>query len=431
MTNGYRSRVLLGFALAAAAAIGAPAQSDPAATEPEAGASPTYYRGSLQSPGGELPFLVREQNERLGLVHGLEDRSFEGAIGGDSDWRFPPYDARITTPFLPPGGESWQGAWRKVRGNGEDTLPFRMRGVEGEVAPMFPLAGKPLAVAGRWRVRFASDPEHDAVAIFGKNPSPLFDAAGEVAGTFLTVTGDYRYLVGTARGDQLRLAVFDGAHAFLFHATMLDDGTLRGEFWSGSTWHDTWTARRDDAVALPDAFTLTRAEPAVDIGALRYPDVATGEPRQLRDLFGRATLVVLFGTWCPNCGDSGAYLRELRTKYEDRGLRVIGLAFEHGDDRKRHARVVQAYRERYDVPWPILLAGPSSKRAASAAFPAVDAVRSYPTTLFLDDSGTVRAVHQGFAGPATGAAYAAQKAAFEAIVRRLLGVERGEPQRRK
>ena len=80
----------------------------------------------------------------------------------------------------------------------------------------------------------------------------------------------------------------------------------------------------------------------------------------------------------------------------------------------------QDYRQRYGIEWPILLAGPSSKKRASVAFPAVDAVRSYPTTLFVDDSHEVRAVHQGFAGPATGAAFASQCKSFEEIVERLL-----------
>lgn len=382
------------------------------------------WRGVLQSPGGDLPFLVSRRDGLAVLHHGVERREYEGWFDADGGLRFPPYDARITLtepPARPPG---LRGTWRKVRGSGEDALPFRLEPwgttSRGGIEPTFPLLrGEPVDVSGRWRVRFASDP-HAAVAIFGPNESPLVTAPGEIAGTILTVTGDYRYLAGTARGSELRLAVFDGAHAFLFAAELLPDGSLKGDFWSGSKWHDTWTAHRDDDVTLPDAFTLTKVVPEVALGDLSYPDLDTGEPTELRSLFGKATLVVLFGTWCPNCGDSGAYLERLLARHRDRGLRIVGLAFEHGDDRERHARVVRAYRERYGARWPILLAGPSDKRRASAAFPAVDAVRSYPTTLFVSDSGEVRAVHQGFAGPATGPAHEAQCESFERIVRRLL-----------
>jgi hypothetical protein len=62
------------------------------------------------------------------------------------------------------------------------------------------LAGEPLDIAGRWRVQFERDP-HPSVGVFEADPY----APGEVRGTFLTVTGDYRYLAGTARGDE-RLA---------------------------------------------------------------------------------------------------------------------------------------------------------------------------------------------------------------------------------
>ena len=58
---------------------------------------------------------------------------------------------------------------------------------------------------------------------------------GRVTGTFLTETGDYRYLEGVVDGDSLKLSCFDGSHAFLFHAA-LDQDSFRGRFWSGTHW---------------------------------------------------------------------------------------------------------------------------------------------------------------------------------------------------
>ncbi|MCR9243388.1 MAG: TlpA family protein disulfide reductase [bacterium] len=428
-TRGLLSQLPVLVGLALASLVGIPG---PVLAQDEA----VWWQGQLESPGGRLPFALQQNGARLTLHHGVEERVITGNLPALSRaetvaptaLRFPPYDASIdgwsadherreTGPF-------WRGKWQKVRGSGTDSLACELRpwprDEQGRRRSTFDFKGAPMAVAGRWRVRFASDPTHDAVAIFGPARGGLTHVPGEITGTFLTVTGDYRFLAGTARGDDLGLAVFDGAHAFLFTGKRRDDGSLRGDFYSGSKWHDTWTAVRDDDAALPDAFTLTKARSDVDVAALSYPDVVTGESTRLGDHFGRVTLIVLFGTWCPNCGDSGAYLKRLRTRFGARGLRVIGLAFEHGTDRARHQRVVAAYRERYAVDWPILLAGSSSKRLASQALPAVDAVRSYPTTLFLDDRGRVRAVHQGFAGPATGPIHAAQCKSFEAIVERLL-----------
>ncbi len=391
-------------------------------------------RGVLQSPGGELPFVLSDLRGASRLHHGedwIPISTNPSAAGCEIP--FPPYDSRIVARWLDPqaGSSGLAGTWTKNGPNGPTSMPFRCHPWprvpdpdhpdHERNAPLFPLAGEPLDVTGRWRVRFQNDP-HPAVAIFGRNRGPFVQVPGEITGTFLTVTGDYRFLAGTARGDQLRLACFDGAHAFLFAARRQEDGTLRGDFWSGTAWHETWTAERDDAAALPDAFTLTKATDAA-LAALRFPDPTApegAEPVRIGDHLGKVTLVVLFGTWCPNCGDAGPFLRELQEQYGERGLRVLGLAFEHGTDPVRHRQVLAAYRERHGARWPILLAGSSDKKQASAAFPVLDAVRAFPTTLFVDATGTVRAVHQGFAGPAAPKEHRAQRLAFTALVDRLL-----------
>jgi hypothetical protein len=72
------------------------------------------------------------------------------------------------------------------------------------------------------------------------------------------------------------------------------------------------------------------------------------------------------------------------------------------------------------VEYPLFLAGRADKDAASAAFPAVDRVRAYPTTIFLAGDGRVRAVHSGYAGPATGAEHEALRARFEGLIEECL-----------
>ncbi|MGE3175611.1 MAG: peroxiredoxin family protein [Planctomycetota bacterium] len=394
--------------------------------------------GALRSPGGELPFRLLERGRPFAIENGAEQVPLTGfAVQGAAwTWRLEPYDGELRLAPLPVRGrhgEAMVGEWLRAGPGGTRSMALRVYGADERVAadgtvtarprPLFELDGPPLDLHGRWRVRFSSSPD-DAVAVFGPSRSPHAVDASELAGTFLTTLGDYRYLAGNARGDQLRLACFDGAHAFLFHATLLPDGTLRGDFWSGPEWHETWTAARDDDARLPDAFTLTAARREVDLGALRYPD-ATGTERALGDLFGKATLVLLMGTWCPNCSDAGRALQQLQERFRARGLAVVALAFEHGADPARHRRVVDDYRRARGVDWPILLAGSSDKSAASAAFPAIDRLRAYPTILFVDHRGAIEAVHQGFCGPATGDEHVDQMRVFEAAIERLLAAADG------
>lgn len=391
----------------------------PTAPVPSSDPLPPAWRAALECPGGEIPFRLELAETDRGLVavlvNGVERRTLERVErdGTRLVIHCDPYDSRLEAK-LSEDGRTMTGEWIRYRtADTETRLPFRATAGAADRFP--PTDGAPSAdrFAGRWRVEFSSS-EDPAVAIFEGEGAAL-------RGTFLTTLGDYRYLAGDARGSGLRLSVFDGAHAFLFTAQLDAAGRLAGEFWSRDSWHETWTAERAESAALPDAFALTHWTGAVPLEQLVFPDLE-GERRSLADpaFAGKARLIVLFGSWCPNCYDQSAYLVELRRRYGEAGLAVQGLAFEFGDDLERQTRVLERYRDHHGIDYPILVAGTSDKAAASAAFPVLDRVRSYPTTIFLDRTGRVRAVYTGFSGPATGAEHARLKQRFEGLIEDLL-----------
>ncbi len=264
---------------------------------------------------------------------------------------------------------------------------------------------------GRWAVDFSSG-DDPAVAIFKKA-----EGSNRVLGTFMTTTGDYRFLDGFVKNEMLQLSCFDGAHAFLFHAKLDEKQTLEGDFWSSSTWHETWNAKLDANAKLPDEFLQTTINDEVDFGELSFPDL-DGNSVRLNDprFAGKARIIYVFGSWCPNCHDAGDYFAELDKKYAAKGLSILGLAFEHTGEFKRDAAQVRKYLDRHESSYPVLVAGLSDKTKASESLPILDRVRSYPTTLFLDRKGNVTAVHTGFTGPATGLAYEQLKEKFEKII---------------
>ena len=73
------------------------------------------------------------------------------------------------------------------------------------------------------------------------------------------------------------------------------------------------------------------------------------------------------------------------------------------------------------MPYPILLAqyGSSDKKEAQQKLPMLNHILSYPTTVFIDKAGTVRKIHTGFNGPATGEEYTKFVAEFDAFVKEL------------
>lgn len=381
---------------------------------------PGPWRAWLDTPGGPLPFgleLSRDGDAWAAEILNGDERLGVPVVawsGEELTLDLTHYDSRIVAT-LGAGGALLEGTWTKRRG-AERWARVGFHAVRGESQRFVAdLATPDEPLTGRWRVDFASE---DGPAI-GE-----FDVAadGTASGTFLTTTGDYRFLAGRQDGARLRLSCFDGGHAFLFDATRGDDGSLAGDFWSGNHWHDTWTAVADADVRLPDAFEQTRwVGGASALSDLVFPDL-DGARRALDDpaFGGRARVLHVFGSWCPNCHDASAEMVRLADAYGDRGLSVLGLAFELTGDLERDTRQVRRYAEAHGVSYPILVAGLADKSKATATLGVLDRVRSYPTTIFLHGDGRVHSIHSGFSGPATGARYDEQRARYTAIVEELL-----------
>lgn len=310
------------------------------------------------------------------------------------------------------------GTWSKKRGSETVSLSLAAKPVTFLNDRFDPIAdaGEPADFSGRWSVDFESSDEL-AIGTFTVHADQI------ASGTFLTTTGDYRYLAGRVDGNLMRLSTFDGAHAFLFHARMQDDGTIKGDFWSGNWHHETWTAVRDDDAQLPDAFEQTSITDEEALEELVFKDT-DGNPTRVLDALDAtgapARVLEIFGTWCPNCADAGRELVSLKDKYGDK-LGIVGLAFEVTEDFERSATQVKRHHAHIGSDWPVLIAGLSDKTKATATLGFLDRVRSYPTLVFLNSDNEVRAIYSGFSGPATGEAYEAQRARFEAVIEGLIG----------
>lgn len=381
------------------------------------------WRAWLESPGGELPFelvITRDGGKfAADFQNGQESiNEPETRIDGDQIViEIPRYDSRITATIAPLGTRL-DGEWKKRSGLDKWTsLPFH---AQAGAAPRFArLGGAAERINdGRFSVKF----EQSGVAVLMLNTE-----AGATVGTFLTTTGDFRFLCGSLENHRLRLSCFDGAHAFLFDAISDTHGALHGDFWSGDKWHEKWEAKPDPNASLPDGFDQAHWKDGFGLAQLLYPDLNGVEHSLGEGAFaGKAIVIQVLGSWCPNCHDEMPYLAKVYDRYKDRGLSVVGLAFEVTGDWTRDAQQVRRMRERYGAKYPVLLAGSSEKQKATEAFPALDRVFAFPTTIFLHRDGRVRAVHSGFAGPATKEEHEKLAKRFEGIIEELLAEPDGD-----
>jgi thiol-disulfide isomerase/thioredoxin len=270
-------------------------------------------------------------------------------------------------------------------------------------------------LSGKWATTFYKSNGDSSLAI------GLFDQKDQyIKGTFLTSTGDYRYLEGQVSGNTLFLSAFDGDHAFLFQASLLADSVLRGEFWSGKTGYRRWEARRNELATLPLADTLTRIASADSSFQISFPEYRGGNLEYPSASYqNKVVIVQILGTWCPNCMDETIFLRDWLKERNYQDVEVIGLAFEYDKDFSKASERVKRMAERLQIPYAIAIAGvPDS--TASAKLPMISKIKAYPTSIILDKKGKIRYLHTGFSGPGTGKYFEEWKESFDNKIAALL-----------
>ncbi|MEZ6242795.1 MAG: TlpA disulfide reductase family protein [Phycisphaerales bacterium] len=395
------------------------------------------YRVVLQAEGGDLPF-------QMDLVEGSADaegRPTYEAVVHNADERVRTRDVRVThnplkivVRFEPYGSTltllpdkkrgALAGAWVKPRPEGKvATLMASATSDDADVRFEPHPSGVVNADAfrGRWRIDLGED-EAPGVGVFDVAPD------GTATGTIMTPTGDYRYLAGRADVNMMRLSTFDGGHAILVRVSLQDDGSLLGDTSWGNWALQTWSAARDDQASLPDPASIATIIPDISIDhvTLRTLD---GRETTLRaavaGLGAKATLVLVFGSWCSNSADLTEDVKTLLAEHKDEGLGVVGLAYEYAGETERDAPRVEAYRIAHGVTWPIFLAGLSDKDKASHTLPIIDKVHAFPTLIFLNASGDPVRVLTGYNGPATGTPHELFLSEAEAEIDKLLAADPG------
>lgn len=114
-----------------------------------------------------------------------------------------------------------------------------------------------------------------------------------------------------------------------------------------------------------------------------------GQTLRLADLKGKIVLVDFWGTWCPPCRAAIPHLVQLYNEYHDKGLEIIGLAYEQADSPEEAAALVKQFAEQESVPYPLAL-------GTEAIQEQVPGFRGYPTVVLLDRNGQVRLVLVGY-----------------------------------
>lgn len=309
------------------------------------------------------------------------------------------------------------GRWHNYLKGPEYSIPFHA--VAGKKTRFPGTSTASANISGAWRAHFsAGTPDaYNAIGDFHQ------DGAGVVSGTFMTETGDYRYLEGVMHGDSLMLSCFDGSHAFLFHAVLRDD-TLHGRYMSGVHWQEPWMAVRDANYELRDPDSLTALREGYGMVDFRFPDLEGNMVARSDAAFrGKPMMVQIMGSWCPNCVDEARLLNEVYGKYHGRGLEILAIGFEKYEDPEQALGALKRFKKTLGVEYPVLYGGGASKEEAGNKLPFLEHLMSYPTCIFIDRNGLVRRIRTGFYGPGTGEHYEHYKRNLDVFIETLLAEE--------
>ena len=405
--------------------------SETAATSGTSGAAPLLtpgpWRGVLAAQDQEIPFLFEVKTEGGKPVVYLINKGLNGeerlrcedirTMGDSTTIRLHAFDAALVVRAN--GVDKIKGTWVKYDAAKSFRIPFTAMPGEAKTEPL--AAGDQRNFTGTWRTEFKDEKgaTYPAVGIFKQTGNQL-------TGTFLTTTGDYRYLAGNLvnKNDKLDMlmSTFDGGHGFHFDGKLKGPGKIAGNFYSGKAGHETWTAVLDPTAKLPNADTLTYLKKGESRLNFKFPSVFAGGSVSPTDpkYRGKVVVVQLLGSWCPNCMDETNFLAPWYEKNKARGVEVIGLGYERSGDYKVASARLRNMRERFNIGYDLAVAGVSNKDSAAKSLPQLAKFLAFPTTIFLDKKGNVRKIHTGFAGPGTGKYHTEEIAGFEREVTKLL-----------
>ncbi|MDR1988667.1 MAG: redoxin family protein, partial [Acidobacteriaceae bacterium] len=333
-------------------------------------------------------------------------KSNGGAIAGKQvTFAFPQYGTTLNATL---GDDTLDGMYdRGTRGAGYAFKAHR------HVTPPAPSGDVP-SIAGDWRILTETSLGEKAWRFVVRQHG------ADVDGAIMRVDGDTGMLSGRYEGGSFTMSHFSGARPTVLTITPQADGSLQ-IIESGTTSYVAWKEEVAAARGMP-----APADPATHLGVrdpaekfhFSFPDlnkqiVTDEDPR----FHNKVVVVSVTGSWCPNCHDEAPFLAELYKTRRDRGLEIVGLAFEEAGQLENPERL-RAFIAEFGLTYTFLIAG-EPDRAAELIPQAVN-LDTFPATFVLGRDGRVRATHAGYASKATGAAYTEEQKAFVAEIDRLL-----------
>jgi thiol-disulfide isomerase/thioredoxin len=110
----------------------------------------------------------------------------------------------------------------------------------------------------------------------------------------------------------------------------------------------------------------------------------SGQAINLTGFQGKVLIVDIWGTWCPPCRAEIPSFVKLQAEYGPQGLQIVGLNYENAENEAAAKELVTKFIQENGMNYPCAMGTPAIQQQ-------VPNFEGYPTTLFIDRTGKVRA----------------------------------------
>lgn len=114
-----------------------------------------------------------------------------------------------------------------------------------------------------------------------------------------------------------------------------------------------------------------------------------GQAIKLADFGGKVLIVDVWGTWCPPCRMEIPHFVALQKNFADAGLVIVGLNSERSGNPDEALKLVQDFRKQNEMNYRCALVNNDTLQQ-------IPEFNAFPTTLFLDRGGEIRAKVIGY-----------------------------------
>ncbi|MGZ3367756.1 MAG: TlpA family protein disulfide reductase [Caulobacteraceae bacterium] len=380
--------------LAAAVALGGVAAQSrelKKAAEPNSAAVDGVWDATIQLKDAVVPFRLRLSGDAAHVQATYFDgeRPVRASSGGSfKDGQlhvdFASYAAKLDAQLDADGLQGTIGA-----------LPFEAHRHVEKAA----VKGAP-AIGGVWEVPVETNKGEKAWRlIVDQKPAGVY-------ATILRIDGDTGTISGRYDGQAFALSRFAGERPTALKITPQPDGSLALVLTDQQGPRELKAirpaeARKAGLAAPADPTRHTSVQDTADVFRFSGKDLSGKAVSNLDPRFkGKVVLLNIMGSWCPNCHDEAPFLAELDAKYRAKGLRIVGLDFEGGQEQIDDPSRLKAFIARYGLKYTILIGGVRSQ--VNEKLPQAVNLNAWPTTFFIGRDGTVHATHVGFPSRGSG-----------------------------